>query len=65
MNWTDMINDLLQRGYTFKSIGENIGMTGENVRALVRNHGQQPRWEAGNSLIKLHGKVMRRKAQVN
>jgi hypothetical protein len=61
MNWTNVINDLLQRGYTFEAIGRDIGCTGAAVRAMARNSEQQPRWNTGDKLVKLHAKVMRRK----
>jgi hypothetical protein len=60
MNWTETINDLLQRGYTFASIGREIGTTGAAVRAMMRNQGQQPRWSTGQKVIDLHKKTMRK-----
>ena len=61
MNWTDTINDLLQRGHTFASIGREIGTTGAAVRAMMLNADQQPRWSTGEKIISLHKKAMRKK----
>lgn len=60
MDWTNTINDLLQRGYTFASIGREIGTTGAAVRAMMKNADQQPRWSTGDKLIALHRKSARR-----
>ena len=65
MNWTNTINDLLQRGYTFRAIGSEIGTTGQAVRAMMVNENQQPRWATGNKLINLHKKVMRKYPSVD
>ena len=58
MNFTNMINDLLQRGYTYRTIGDAVGMTEGNVRAMLSNPRQQPRWAVGDKLIELHKAVM-------
>ena len=60
-----MINNLLQRGYTYRTIGEAVGMTEGNVRAMLSNPRQQPRWAAGNKLIDLHKSVMRKHPRIN
>ena len=65
MNWTETINDLLQRGYTFASIGREIGTTGAAVRAMMLNKGQQPRWSTGQKVIGLHKKAMRRYPKID
>lgn len=65
MNFPSMISDLLKRGYTYKTIGELVGMTGENIRALESNPRQQPRWQAGEHLIALHKKAMRKYPHVD
>jgi len=63
--WTEIISDLLQRGYTLAAIGEHIGTTGAAVRAMAIKTGHQPRWITGNELIKLHKKVMRKYPKVD
>lgn len=60
MNWTQLISDLLKRGHTYKTIGDYVSMTGENIRSLQSNPRQQPRWAAGQLLIELHKKTMRK-----
>ena len=65
MNWTDTINDLLQRGYTFASIGREIGTTGAAVRAMMLNADQQPRWSTGEKILGLHKKAMRKYPKVD
>ena len=65
MNWTNLINDILQRGYTFEAIGREIGVTRGAVQAMMRNEGQQPRWHTGNKLVKLHAKVMRKYPRID
>ena len=61
MNWTQLIKDLLERGHTYRTIGEAAGMTSENIRALERNVRQQPRWPAGQAIIALHKRAMRKR----
>jgi hypothetical protein len=65
MNWTNIITDLLQRGYTFAAIGEHIGTTGAAVRAMATKYGHQPRWITGDRLISLHKKVMKKYPRVD
>lgn len=65
MKWTNLISDLLQRGYTYKDIGEFVGMTGANICALQSNPRQQPRWAAGQAMILLHKKAMRRYPKID
>ena len=65
MNFPTLISDLVARGYTYKTIGELVGMTGENIRALETNPNQQPRWRAGELLIALHKKAMRKFPKVD
>ena len=65
MNWTNLIRDLLQRGYKYKDIGEFVGMTGANISSLESNPRQQPRWQAGERLIALHKKTMRKYPKVD
>ena len=65
MNWTQLITDLLKRGHTYKTIGEYVGMTGENMRALQSNPRQQPRWNAGQLLIELHKKALRKYPKID
>lgn len=65
MNFPSIISDLLKRGYTYKTIGEFVGMSGENIRALEANPRQQPRWRAGEHLIALHKKAMRKYPKVD
>lgn len=65
MEFTDMISDLLQRGYTLQKIGDAIGTTESNVRAMLTNSRQRPRWDTGDKLITLHKKTMRKYPKVN
>lgn len=60
MNWKNTIEDLLQRGYTYASIGAEIGATGQAVRAFMDDPTRNPRWHTGDKLISLHKRVMRR-----
>lgn len=61
MVWSELISDLVQRGYTTTDIGSGCGVTGAAIRALIINAGQEPRWITGDRLIALHKKVMRRR----
>jgi len=65
MNWTNVISDLLQRGYTFASIGRELNVTTPAVRAMMNNVGQQPRWHTGDKLLALHRKAMRKYPRIN
>jgi transcriptional regulator with XRE-family HTH domain len=65
MNWKNIIDDLLQRGFTLISIADAIGLTSSAVWQLKNNSGQQPRWEAGDKLLTLHRRVMRRYPRIN
>lgn len=65
MNWASMIIEMLARGQTHRSIGEHAGVTEGNVRALVTNPHQQPRWGVGESLIALHRRVIRRYPKID
>lgn len=65
MNWTNTIEDLLQRGHTFASIGRHIGTTGAAVRAMMLNKGQQPRWSTGEKILSLHRAAMRKYPKID
>lgn len=65
MIWADTINDLLQRGYTYAAIGNEIGTTGAAVQMMMRNKNHQPRWSTGDKLIALHKKVMRKYPKID
>jgi transcriptional regulator with XRE-family HTH domain len=65
MNWKIIINDLLQRGFTLISIADAVGVTSSAVWQLKNNSGQQPRWEAGDKLLTLHRRAMRRYPSIN
>lgn len=65
MNWMTTISELLQRGYTFESIGREIGTTGAAVRAMMRNANQQPRWSTGNKILLLHKAAMRKYPRID
>jgi len=60
MIWTNIISDLLQRGYTYAAIGAEIGTTGAAVQMMMRNDNHQPRWITGDKLIALHKRAMRK-----
>jgi len=65
MNWKNLIDDLLQRGHTFRSISDDLGVTPAAVRAMANNAGQQPRWNTGDRLVSLHKRVMRKYPRIN
>ena len=65
MNWNLTIDELLQRGHTFASIGREIGTTGAAVRAMMLNPDQQPRWATGQRVIELHKKAMRKHPRID
>jgi hypothetical protein len=65
MNWTNLIDDLLQRGHTFRSISDELGVTPAAVRAMMHNAGQQPRWNTGDRLVSLHKRMMRKYPRIN
>ena len=61
MKWKTIIDDLIDCGYTQASLGRELGITGEAVRALTINADQEPRYKTGAALIALHKKALRRK----
>jgi hypothetical protein len=63
MNWSAIIHDLRSRRETYKSIAEACGFASKShVHDLA--HGRQTKvlWELGDALLKMHKRVMRRKA---
>ena len=59
-----MISDLIQRGYNYREIAADIGISEGNVRALLSNPMQQPRWAVGDKLITLHKRAMRKRPKI-
>jgi len=65
MKWKTLIEDLLKRGYTQASLGRELEITGEAVRALTINFDQEPRYKTGAALIALHKKAMRKYPKID
>lgn len=65
MNWKSTIEDLLQRGHTYASIGAEIGATGQAVRAFMVDDTRNPRWHTGDKLIAMHKKAMRKYPKID
>ena len=63
MNWKQLIADIRSRGATLAEIAKTCGFASPGHVHDVAN-GRQPgvMWEVGDALIKLHKRVMRRKA---
>ena len=64
MNWKNIVEDLLKRGHTSRSLGDDIGVTGASIRALISNPRQEPRYSTGARLLELHKKTMRYKKRI-
>lgn len=60
MNFKNMISELLVAGLTQASIGKSIGLSQPSVVDLLNGKTKSPRWEVGDSLIRLHKRVMRK-----
>ena len=65
MNWKTIVEDLLKRGYSMASLGREIGVTGEAMRALRINLDQDPRYSTGAKLLELHKKAMRKYPKID
>lgn len=65
MNWKTIVDELLKRGETYASIGREVGITSANVRMLVVNDGQQPRWPTGDKLIRMHKRLLRKYPKID
>ena len=63
MDWQRLISDLRRRHLTLADIAEACGFASRgHVHDLQRGKQGEPRWSIGDALIRLHRKVMRRKA---
>lgn len=60
MNWKNIIQDLIDAGMTQSAIGNAIGISQASVSDLLTGKAKSTYYEAGELLVKLHRKVMRR-----
>jgi len=62
MNWKNIIQDLIDNGYSQKAIGETSGLSQASVSDLYVGKTKSTYYEAGVKLIALHKRVMRKAA---
>jgi len=64
MNFPNIINEILAKGYTLSQIAQAAGMASSgHVHDLKSGRQEKVTWEVGEALRKLHQSAMRRKAR--
>jgi len=64
MNFPNIINEILAKGYTLTQIAKAAGMASPgHVHDLKSGRQEKVTWEVGEALRKLHQSAMRRKAR--
>lgn len=61
MNWQQVVKDLRAAGLTFQAIADQAGMSKGNVHDLMHGRQLDVMWSRGESLLRLHRQVMRRR----
>lgn len=65
MNWTKIIDELRQRGYTMVDIARAIGVEPTTIQAIRGGRNQNPQWPTGDALIRLYKKAMRKYPRID
>lgn len=65
MNWTNIIDEIIQRGYTMADIARHVGVEPVTIRALKHGRNSQPRWPTGDKILALHKKMMRKYPRID
>lgn len=65
MNWTNIITEITQRGYTMADVARLVDVEPVTIQALKHGRNQQPRWVTGDRLLALHRKVMRKYPKID
>lgn len=60
MNWTNLIQDLLDAGMTQAEIAEKCDTGQSHISCLYRGERKCPNYDLGEALVALHKRVMRR-----
>jgi hypothetical protein len=64
MNWMQVVLELRERGCTLGYIAETCGLSSKgHVHDIASGKQRRVLWEAGDALLKLHKRVMRRKGK--
>ncbi len=62
MNWQQMIQDLLESGFTQVQLAEKLDCAQSDVSYLARGErGVRMSWDLGNAIIKAHDELQRHK----
>lgn len=61
MNWSNIIKDILDRGFTLQQVASHIGTSRGQVHDILRGRQKSVIWERGDVLLKLRKRALRRK----
>jgi transcriptional regulator with XRE-family HTH domain len=54
MDWTGIINTLLEKGLSQAQIARSVGLTPPSIIDLTSGRQRSVKWEVGDALLKLH-----------
>lgn len=60
MNWTAIIQDLINFGLTQSEIAQKCGTGQSHISSLLSGDRRSPNWQLGDSLIRLHRRQSRK-----
>ena len=60
MNWTEIIQDLINFGLTQSEIAQKCGTGQSYISSLLGGDRRSPNWQLGDSLIRLHRRQTRK-----
>lgn len=64
MNWQQMVQDMLESGFTQVQLAEKLGCSQSVVSDLARGErGIRMSWDLGDTIIKAHDEIKRQQRQ--
>jgi len=62
MNWTKIIADLIESGFTQAEIGKTVGLTQPSIAGIADGSTKSVKWEVGQKILSIHKRAMRKRA---